>query len=135
MFNIVNLTPHDVTWDRVSIPPSGMVARAVFTDVERVIDVCFDMGGGTKLARRAAVVEMRYDRTDGLPDPIEGTLFIVSGMVLTAHPERTDLLTPDSSGKSAMRDSKHVLRGVRRMATKRVFPQPLHHCTKECNHY
>ena len=40
------------------------------------------------------VVRATQPTLRGLPEPEEGTLFVVTGLVAAAHPERNDLLSP-----------------------------------------
>jgi translation initiation factor 2 gamma subunit (eIF-2gamma) len=78
----INLTPRVVAvatgawranhpvpgWGLISIPPSGDVARCTATSL--------------------------VGEVVGLPDPIEGTIFIVSALVRLAVPHRTDVASP-----------------------------------------
>lgn len=95
---LLNLTPHviriidDGSSEPIVIPPCGTVAR--------VATVSREMGrvGGIKLF--AQVV----GEVQGLPDPRDGVLLIVSTIVRTALPERVDLCSPgelvrDASGQ------------------------------------
>jgi len=93
--SIVNLTPHILnihTADGVvDIPPSGMVARVAtksnpFTVVHGI-----------------PVVMTTYGEVEGLPDPVLGTVYVVSGMVEAAI-KRHDVFAPgdmvrDADGK------------------------------------
>jgi len=81
-FDLVNLTPHAINLpDGVIIPPSGKIARVemVTEDVDTV--------NGIPLTVSWAVGPVN------LPEPCEGTLFIVSRMVAAAA-EREDLVFP-----------------------------------------
>jgi hypothetical protein len=90
-----NLTPHDVkivVGETVTvIPPSGVEARVSATDrLEQVVD-------GIPL------FETFFGEVTGLPDAEENITLIVSAMVVSASPGRTDLRSPaklirDSSG-------------------------------------
>lgn len=86
MAHLVNLTPHaitlfKVTGESVTIEASGVVARcAVVTTAVGSID-------GIK------VNTTRFGEVTDLPDPVEGTYYVVSAMVLTAlHGSRSDVL-------------------------------------------
>lgn len=77
MTNIVNLTPHtiniyDVDGNEVSKFESMGIARA--DSSETVVDYINDI----------PVVEMTYGAPIGLPDPIEGTVYIVSMLTIQA---------------------------------------------------
>ena len=86
MATLVNLTPHAITLFRedgesVTIEASGVIARcAVVTTAVGSID-------GIK------VNTTRFGEVKDLPDPVEGTYYVVSAMVLTAlHGTRPDVL-------------------------------------------
>lgn len=77
MTNIVNLTPHtiniyDVNGNEVSKFESMGIARA--DSSETVVDYINDI----------PVVEMTYGAPIGLPDPIEGTAYIVNMLTIQA---------------------------------------------------
>lgn len=92
--SLVNCTPHHLTIEGIGdIPPSGILPRvlASFTDCSPLI--------GVRVRQRvigAGVVS-------GLPYPVEGLTFIVSGMVrdtlsvYAAHLQRDDVFAPDTS--------------------------------------
>ena len=92
--NLVNLTPHEIVLafgadnaERLVIPVSGIIARVASTPgvAETVNGVPVPVMG-----RQA------WGKVENLPDPVEGTLFIVSAMVL-GRPEclsRTDVVGP-----------------------------------------
>lgn len=87
----VNLTPHTVQVGTNKFPPSGAVARATETTTK----------GGTLLAPyiegRAGslihLVETKWGAVEGLPEPAQETLFIVSNLVMGQTPRR-DLVAP-----------------------------------------
>lgn len=78
----VNLTPHPIRLlDRV-IPASGEIARCYeYTAAE------LDLGG-------VPAVRRGYGAVRGLPDPQDGTVFIVSMIVRLLLPWRRDLASP-----------------------------------------
>lgn len=84
---LINLTPHTINLMDynnnilLSIPSSGL-ARLV-TTTERVGDA-----GGVPLNRT------KFGPVTGLPEPATDTLYIVSGMICSALPERTDIASP-----------------------------------------
>jgi hypothetical protein len=91
----VNLTPHALNIHTpssvVTIAPSGEVARVATVSVEAA-----PVGG-------VPTVTTTFGEVAGLPDPEEGTVFIVSGMVASAAP-RGDVMSPgdlvrDASGR------------------------------------
>lgn len=104
---IVNLTPHAIRLYKpdgsvVEIPPSGRVARVATRRVERG-----SLSGGIP------VVSIEYGEVEGLPDPQEGTIYVVSSIVLQAVKGRGDVFAPDTSPEGAVRDEKGNVVGVR----------------------
>ena len=107
--NIINLTPHDINIldDNDDIirtyGPSGTVARvATFADVFDDID-------------GVAVATTTYGPVTGVPDPVDGNIFVVSSLVAQRLANvRTDVVSPDTSPQSVVRnDAGHVV-GVKR---------------------
>ena len=87
MTNIVNLTPHKIMivlqdGNKIEIVPSGIIPR-VSTTVVKVGEE-----GGIPLFRT------QYGEVTDLPPVEDGKLFVVSGLLKAACPDRTDLLTP-----------------------------------------
>ena len=102
---LVNLTPHRITFVREDGPnlafePSGIVARVTATTV-RVGDFC-----------GIPITHTVYDEVCGLPDPEEGTVYIVSSIVAHAVPEREDVFIPNES----VRDESGRIVGCRSIA-------------------
>lgn len=83
---IINLTPHNVTIDWATIPPSGQIAR-VSVDYRHTDDL--DYGGGTLPFCRPV-----YGDVQGLPDAVPGTVYVVSSLVQNAAKDRDDLVVP-----------------------------------------
>jgi hypothetical protein len=83
---LINLTPHTVKLVNelgvLEVFPTGTVARVSSTqeEVGRVIGV--------------PLVRATFGAVTGLPDPVEGTLYIVSALVRAALPGRADLASP-----------------------------------------
>ena len=83
----INLTPHALNVRKadgtfLELPPSGMVARR---SVERV--VVGEIDGIT-------VYATKFGELEGLPEPAEGTIYIVSALAAQACVDRTDVLVP-----------------------------------------
>lgn len=104
---LINLTPHAITVinptggaNRV-IPASGTVARmsTTRTDVDHV-----DMEGFALVFYNTT-----YDTPVNLPDPTPGVRYIVSALIRTALPTRTDLISP----ADFVRDEKGQILGCR----------------------
>lgn len=104
MFNsnvkIVNLTPHSLyLWKDeehvAEIPSSGNVR--VLTKSVQVGTFCFN---GIEMP----AYETKYGEVEGLPEPQEGVVYVVSMLVKMACEDRTDLYSPsqlkrDESGR------------------------------------
>lgn len=96
MTRFVNLTPHmlnvvNKAGDVVNIPTSGTIARCAAETKE--VDV----------VENFAITETRFGEVQGLPEPQEDVLFVVSRMVYDAA-KRHDLVCPgplvrDTDGK------------------------------------
>jgi len=79
---IINLTPHAIHFPDKSIFPSLQPARC--KEESEVIG----MVDGIELIHR------KYGEVTGLPEPKEGTLYIVSMIVREALPNRKDIASP-----------------------------------------
>ena len=81
---LINLTAHTITevTTGVSIPSSGRVAR-VKTSTRKA---------GEFLGY--PIFESTFGPVEGLPEPEEGVMYIVSALCMNACPERYDLLSP-----------------------------------------
>ncbi len=84
---IVNCTPHAINvilsnGEVVTIPKGDVVARVAVT-AEFVADFC-----GVPLTRTS------YGEVQDLPDPVEGTLYLVSMFLRSAVPHRKDVASP-----------------------------------------
>jgi len=105
---LVNLTPHEIRVvgedgeERLVIPPSGKVAR-VRTEQTTVGQV-----------NNIPVVRTMYGDVEGLPEPSENTLYIVSTLVAQAVPYRDDVVAPDTSPNGVVRDEEGRIIGVKR---------------------
>jgi len=93
---IVNLTPHPLNLmpegpegPVVTIPPSGQVARCAVDRVQ-VDTVTVD---GISIP----VNQTRFGKVENLPEPQEGTIFIVSALTAQAVPEREDVFITDDA--------------------------------------
>lgn len=92
MKNIVNLTPRAITLMRYDgtiiskIEPSGIVAR--------VFERTWDTG---EMIGEIPITENTYDYVWNLPEPEEGTVYIVSAVVTGRCRERCDVFVPNES--------------------------------------
>jgi len=108
----VNLTPHTVNVVDdlgniiLSVAPSGNVAR-VATQQTVVGNV-----GGIDIVRTV------FSDVDGLPAPQPDTVYVVSTLVLQALKDagvsRNDVVAPDTSPQSAVRNADGQIAGVKR---------------------
>ena len=95
--NVVNLTPHEInvygmeTVPQWTYPPSGTVARATETREEL-----------PTLIPGMPVYRMSFGGVENLPEPQEGTIYLVSGLVLSRCAGRDDVFAPGE----AVRDDK-----------------------------
>lgn len=96
----VNVTPHAITLNNgVVFPTSGIVARVSNTfgnpDDDNVMDI-------------------HYGDIDGLPEPADNTLYIVSAIVLSAAKEkgRTDCVAPATGHPDCVRNDKGFIVSV-----------------------
>ena len=99
-------TPEYVTEERsYSLPPSGTVARCN-VDREKK-DKIIDEIDGWEIT--IPVTKTRFGEVEGLPEPQEGTIYIVSNLVAQAVPDREDVFFPDD----IVRDSQGNVIGCR----------------------
>ena len=61
------------------------------------------------------VVERHWGKVEGLPEPEEGVVNLISSLVLAQVPNRTDCYAPDTGPDSVLRDEKGRIIGVRRL--------------------
>ena len=96
MKNFVNLTPHAIVLNNgQTIPASGVVARVKQTTTD------FDADG---------VAVATWGEIENLPQPNEGTIYIVSGLVASAAHGRTDVVSPATNHPQTKRDENgHIL--------------------------
>ena len=92
---LMNLTPHDinfVTEDGNAITvvkPSGVIARVASSTV-----VTGNIDG-------IPVTETVYGEVEGLPEPEDGTVYIVSSLVAQRCKHRNDVFIPNESVRDA----------------------------------
>jgi hypothetical protein len=91
---LVNLTQHTINEvvTGQAFEPSGQIARVTveYTVASSIGDI--------------PLYTATYGDIEGLPDPVDGVTYIVSGMVKAAVPERGDVVSPgnlvrDENGK------------------------------------
>jgi|GEM_PF-924636 len=103
--SLYNLTQHYIRFYRpdgtaLELPPSGKVAR-----VASAPEILGEVEG-------VPVLYTTYGQALNLPDPQEGVVFIISRMVAEVV-KRADVVSPDTSPRSAVRDGQGNLLGVK----------------------
>lgn len=95
----MNLTRHNINIVGIDTPilPSGTEARVSTTSIQ------VGEHGGVPLYRTV------FGEVVDLPDPVEGVLYIVSGLVRSAVPHRADVVSPGDP----VRDAEGIVRGAR----------------------
>ena len=79
-------TPEYVTEERsYSLPPSGTVARCKVDRVEKKNKIIGENIDGWDIT--IPVTKTRFGEVEGLPEPQEGTIYIVSNVMYTATKE------------------------------------------------
>jgi hypothetical protein len=93
MTRLVNLTPHEVIIHHygqvTAVAPSGVVARVA--QKTWAVRTAWDAVSKTQCI---PLVRAEYGPVEGLSDPVEDTLYIVSSMVRLAVPDRSDVASP-----------------------------------------
>ena len=88
---LINLTPHTISIHGadgvVVVLPSAGLARVSETRAPRASLV---LPGGEVIP----VTSPSFGEVTGLPEPVEGTVFVVSALVRAALPDRGDLASP-----------------------------------------
>lgn len=101
---ILNYTPHPVTVQtsegKKTYPPTGEVPRVNFEESS-----AGEIDGVPLKVRKPG-------KATGLPPKKPGTYYIVSSLILSAVPDREDLIAPDT-GKSALRDESGRIQAVK----------------------
>ena len=96
---IVNLTPHAITIDGFGTFESQGLAR-----VQAIREVADNTQNGIR------VIKQSFGEVEGLPAPQEGTIYIVSGMVLSAlQGSRADVFAPDTGADAIRNDKGHII--------------------------
>jgi hypothetical protein len=91
----INCTPHPITLVRengevIMTLPKGEVIPRLSQSTKQV-----DVVNGV------SITETQFGETQDLPAPVEGTLLIVSRLVLSANPDRNDLVVPNELVRDA----------------------------------
>jgi len=104
-YKVRNLTPHSIDFpDGTSLPPESGPAP-------RLPEACVQLG--VELDAPVPMVEKTWGDAANLPEPEDGVLLVVSALIANAHPERSDLVTPQTE----RRDGKIICTALVRSAT------------------
>lgn len=120
--DFVNLTPHPIVVEtrtsrfhdiRVTFPPSGKVAR-VSSSPGELLDPAWGI-----------YAPPTFGEIENLPEPVEGTTYIVSSMVAMNCSRRRDVVAPGTgSADEPIRDAQGQITAVTRLiAASAHFPQ------------
>lgn len=104
---LVVLTPHDL---KIFNNAGEMVHEIESTGNARVSEILTD----ETLIDGLTFVHKKYENAN-LPPEQDGTLLVVSKIVQDAHPERRDLVVPDTGPASCVRDAEGRIMGVKRL--------------------
>ena len=104
--NFVNLTPHSITFvddagnTVLTVEPSGQIARCSVTR-EKIGEI-----------NGIPINKSQFGKVENLPEPAEGTIYIVSALTAQAVPDRQDVYITDD----AVRDDQGRIIGCRALA-------------------
>ena len=105
---LVNCTPHDVnlvtTNGSITFPRSGIIPR--LTEQQKKINSINSNG------IEIDIMQKSFSEVEGLPEPKEGTIFIVSALVAGAVKNRDDLVIPNDT----IRDEAGRIIGCKNLA-------------------
>ena len=109
----VNLTPHEVTLIRddstkITVEPSGTICR---------LETENDPTPQLTLSGIPVHTVPVYTEVSNLPDPENGTVYIVSLLVIQNinYSERQDVVAPDTGPESSVRDENGRIIGVKKL--------------------
>lgn len=106
MTTVLNYTPHTIT----ICGDDGAVVREIpSSGVARVTTTSVNLPSVDGIP----VVATEYGSVEGLPEPQEGVALIVSMIVATALPNRSDLYRPDTGPANVVRDADGRIIGVK----------------------
>lgn len=110
---VVNLTPHVIRIQLsdeslVDFEPSGTVARVATKEVDAGILSADTLQGATARypLTDISLSRVEYGEVEGLPVPVEGTVYLVSGMVAARVPMRGDVYAPNSGSTAIRKDGQ-----------------------------
>jgi hypothetical protein len=103
-----NCTPHEVAivtdnQEPIVIPPSGIIPR-----VKSTVTNLGTING-------IPVMKTELGQVENMPNPKPNTIFIVSSFVAQALTHRPDVVSPDTSPSSVIRDENGLIIGVKQL--------------------
>ena len=105
---LVNCTPHDVNLitknGNITFPRSGIIPR--LTESQQKVNSV------TVNGIEIDIMEKSFNEVEGLPEPQENTIFIVSALVAGAVKNRDDLVVPNDT----IRDGEGRIVGCKNLA-------------------
>lgn len=90
MTKLVNLTPHTVN----IFNEDGELKFAIEKSKDLAVPRCSQKNIKVGEINGAPIYKMEFGAVEGLPPVVDGTIYIVSRMVITACPDRKDLVSP-----------------------------------------
>ena len=105
MTKIVNLTPHALNVYK----DDAVILTVESSGVARVGQSVEDAGSINDIPVRKSV----WGEVEGIPDPKDGVIYVVSALVRTRVADRDDVVSPDTSPSGAVRDDAGRIVGVR----------------------
>jgi len=104
MTEFINCTKHPITIGALTIAPSGNIALVI---MEKEYVGMIPMSDGT----RVEMVKKVAKGIEGLPEPVEGVLYVVPAMVLPYTSDRADVIAPNTD-ETAIRNEKGFVQSV-----------------------
>lgn len=105
---VINCTPHDVVIisesGNITFPRSGIIPRLT----EQQVKINSINSNGIEID----IMEKSFNEPEGLPEPKENTIYIVSALVAGAVKHRDDLVIPNDT----VRDEQGRIVGCRSLA-------------------
>ena len=105
---VVNCTPHDVNLitenGSITFPRSGIIPRLT----EQQVKINSINSNGIEID----IMKKSFNEVEGLPEPQENTIYIVSALVAGAAKDRDDLVIPND----IVRDDKGNIIGCKNLA-------------------
>ena len=105
---IINCTPHDVNIitesENITFPRSGIIPRLT----EQQVKINSVNSNGIEID----IMQKSFSEVEGLPEPKENTIYIVSALVAGAVKNRDDLVIPNDT----VRDDQGRIVGCKNLA-------------------